>query len=179
MFTKNDVTKHQYSNGTLGVVTGFVKENGMPIIKTNSGKTIFAETVEWQIEDNGRVLARISQVPLRLAWAMTVHKSQGMSLDMAHLDLSGAFEYGQGYVALSRVRTLAGLSLAGLNQRALEVHPEILARDADFRVQSDQARVAFAKIPAPELRLMHANFLRACGGQTGAGRTRHHLDNHT
>jgi ATP-dependent exoDNAse (exonuclease V) alpha subunit len=167
MFTKNDVTRHQYSNGTLGTVTGFVKEGGWPVIKTNAGKTIFAETDEWQIEDNGRVLARISQIPLRLAWAMTVHKSQGLSLETAHMDLSQTFEYGQGYVALSRVRTLAGLSLAGLNQRALEVHPEILAKDADFRAQSDQARVAFDKIPVSELRTMHTNFLRACSSKSG------------
>ena len=170
MFTKNDVMRHQYSNGTLGVVTRFDKENGRSVIKTNSGKMIFAEPDDWQVEDNGRVLAQISQVPLRLAWAMTVHKSQGLSLETAHLDLSRTFEYGQGYVALSRLRTLAGLSLAGLNQRALEVHPEILAKDADFRAQSDQARVAFAKIPASELRTMQTNFLRACGDKPGAGR---------
>ena len=165
MFTKNDVTRHQYTNGTLGVVAGFVKGNGFPVVKTNSGKTISAEMDDWRIEDAGRVLAHISQVPLRLAWAITVHKSQGLSLDAAHLDLSNAFEYGQGYVALSRVRTLAGLSLAGLNQRALEVHPEISAKDIEFRTQSNQAREAFAKIPASELRTMHTNFIRACGGK--------------
>ena len=165
MFTKNDVTGHQYTNGTLGIVVGFAKENGDPIIKTNSGKTIFAEPDDWQVEDRGRVLAQISQVPLRLAWAMTVHKSQGMSLDTAHMDLSQTFEYGQGYVALSRVRTLAGLSLAGLNQRALEVHPEIRAKDVEFRAQSNQAREAFSKIPASELQTMHTNFIRACGGK--------------
>lgn len=167
MFTKNDVTRHQYTNGTLGIVTGFAKENSLPIIKTNSGKTILAETDEWHIEDNGRILARINQVPLRLAWAMTVHKSQGLSLDVAHLDLSNVFEYGQGYVALSRVRTLAGLSLAGLNQRALEVHPEISTKDAEFRAQSNQARLAFAKIPPSELQTMHTNFIRACDSKAG------------
>ena len=62
-------------------------------------------------------------MPLRLAWAITVHKSQGMSLDAAVIDLSRAFEYGQGYVALSRVRELVGLHLLGLNERALRVHP--------------------------------------------------------
>ena len=169
MFTKNDVTMHRYANGTLGVVTGF-GEDGYPVVKTNSGKTIFAEPDEWRIEDGGRVLARVTQIPLRLAWAMTVHKSQGMSLDAAHMDLSQTFEYGHGYVALSRVRTLAGLSLSGLNQRALEVHPEVRVKDEEFRTQSAQARERFGQIPAPELQTLHANFIRACGGQPGMGR---------
>ncbi len=171
MFTRNDVTTHRYVNGTLGVITGFSKESGNPIVKTNSGKTILALPDEWRIEDSGRVLARITQVPLRLAWAMTVHKSQGMSLDAAHMDLSDSFEYGQGYVALSRVRTLAGLSLAGLNHRALEVHPEILAKDRSFREQSHTAREKFSSIPQTELRTMHNNFVQACGGKRGAPRT--------
>lgn len=170
MFTKNDVTTHRYVNGTLGQITGFSKENGYPIVKTTSGKTIFAEPDEWRIEDGGRVLARITQVPLRLAWAITVHKSQGMSLDAAHMDLSDTFEYGQGYVALSRVRTLAGLSLAGLNARALEVHPEVRSKDSEFREQSGKARETFARIPPPELKAMHTNFIRACGGKPGMGR---------
>ncbi len=168
MFTKNDVTTHRYVNGTLGIVTGFT-DMGYPIVKTNAGRNVFAEPDEWRIEDGGRVLARIIQVPLRLAWAITVHKSQGMSLDAAHMDLSDTFEYGQGYVALSRVRTLAGLTLAGLNTRALEVHPEILQKDANFRDASQKARETFGKIPAQELRTMHENFVRACGGKPGMG----------
>ncbi len=181
MFTRNDVTNHRYVNGTLGVVTGFADvassphaETGHPIVTTNTGKVVYAEPDEWRIEDGGRVLARITQIPLRLAWAMTVHKSQGMSLDAAHMDLSDTFEYGQGYVALSRVRTLAGLSLAGLNQRALEVHPEILAKDADFRTKSESAREKFTSIDAKELAAMHSNFIRACGGKPGAHRIAGH-----
>lgn len=169
MFTKNDVTTHRYVNGTLGTVTGFA-DTGFPIVKTNAGRTIFAEPDEWHIEDGGRVLARIAQIPLRLAWAMTMHKSQGMSLDSAHMDLSDTFEYGQGYVALSRVRTLAGLSLAGLNARALEVHPEILAKDCGFRNQSQKLRETFTAMPKQELETLHSNFIRACGGRQGVGR---------
>lgn len=169
MFTKNDITMHRYVNGTLGTVTGF-SDSGFPIVRTNSGRTIFAEPDEWHIEDAGRVLARIMQIPLRLAWAMTVHKSQGMSLDSAHMDLSDTFEYGQGYVALSRVRTLAGLSLAGLNTRALEVHPEILAKDAEFRTQSQKSRETFTTMPKQKLETLHSNFIRACCGKPGVGR---------
>lgn len=168
MFTKNDVGARAYVNGTLGTVTGFVKENGYPIVKTHAGKTLVVEPAEWRIDENGRTLARINQLPLRLAWAMTVHKSQGVSLDAAHIDLSTAFEYGQGYVALSRVRTLAGLTLAGLNERALEVHPEIQKKDEEFRAASDAALEAFAKIPEPELLRIQENFIEAIGG-TPAG----------
>lgn len=163
MFTKNDHMQGAFANGTLGTVSGFSAE-GLPIVRTRAGRHIEAEPMEWSVVDGGRVLAQITQVPLRLAWAMTVHKSQGMSLDAAHMDLSSAFEYGQGYVALSRVRTLAGLSLKGFNERALEVHPAIAAQDEVFRRASDAARETFAALPADELSKMHANFIRACGG---------------
>jgi len=75
---------------------------------------------------------------LRLAWAITVHKSQGMSLDAAEVDLSRSFEPGMGYVALSRVRSLAGLSLLGINEMALKVHDEVLDFDARFSEQSER-----------------------------------------
>jgi len=165
MFTKNDVARGRYVNGTLGTITGFAKESGYPMVKTRSGRTIEAEPDEWRVEDGGRVIAKIEQVPLRLAWAMTIHKSQGMSLDAAHMDLSQTFEYGQGYVALSRVRTLSGISLGGLNERALEVHPDILGKDAEFRAFSEKARAAFGDMPESELEAMHANFVKACGGK--------------
>lgn len=164
MFTKNDI-EHKYVNGTLGTVTGFVKESGYPIIKTNSGRSVIAQPEEWHVEDGGRVLARITQIPLRLAWAITVHKSQGMSLDAAHMDLSQAFEYGQGYVALSRVRTLAGLSLSGLNERALEVHPEVAKRDRDFKLQSAAARKTFEAMEEKEHTELARNFVQASGGR--------------
>ncbi|MEK7530824.1 MAG: PIF1 family DEAD/DEAH box helicase [Patescibacteria group bacterium] len=164
MFTKNDMER-KYVNGTLGVVKGFAQETGYPIVKTNTGRELIVEPDEWRLADGGRVLARIMQIPLRLAWAMTVHKSQGMSLDAAHMDLSQSFEYGQGYVALSRVRTLSGLTLAGLNARALLVHPHIVEKDADFRAHSDAAREAFAAMAPDEYTHMVDNFLKVCGGQ--------------
>ena len=67
-----------------------------------------------------------------------------MSLDEAVVDLSAVFEFGQGYVALSRVRRLSGLHLLGWNQRAFEVHPEVAAKDATFRVESEQAAHSFS-----------------------------------
>ncbi len=162
MFTRNNF-EQGYVNGTLGTVIGFT-DSGMPVVRTRGGKRIEVDPAEWRVEDGKRVLAKINQVPLRLAWAMTVHKSQGMSLDAAAMDLSQAFEYGQGYVALSRVKTLDGLYLRGFNNRALEVHPQILDKDADFRAASVAASTAFANIATEELKSMQDNFVKLAGG---------------
>jgi ATP-dependent exoDNAse (exonuclease V) alpha subunit len=162
MFTKNS-PQGRFVNGTLGVVAGWGAD-GMPIVKTKDGLRIATEPMEWQLEEQGKVKASISQIPLRLAYAMTVHKSQGMSMDAAIMDLSKAFEYGQGYVALSRVRRLSGVYLTGLNQRALEVHPEILEKDKDFRAASEAAREAFAAMSESEAIGMQKKFVKAMGG---------------
>lgn len=163
MFTRNNFDAG-YVNGTLGTVIGF-SPLGAPSVKTRSGLTLTVEPVEWAIQDGAKIVAKINQVPLRLAWAITVHKSQGMSLDSAVVDLGAAFEYGQGYVAISRVRTLAGLHLIGFNERALEMHPRIIAQDRYFRAYSDAARKKFAQLPQPEKEKLEKNFLRAIGAK--------------
>ena len=163
MFTRNNF-EHGYVNGTLGTVTGF-SEGGFPLVRTREGAMIEASPEEWRIDDRARTLAKIVQIPLRLAWAITVHKSQGMSLDSAVMDLSAAFEYGQGYVALSRVRSLAGLYLSGFNERALAVHPQILRQEGQFRGASAAARDAFEAIDNTELQAMHKQFVQKSGGK--------------
>ena len=162
MFTKNS-PQGKFVNGTLGVVTGWGSD-GYPVVKTKEGKTVATEPMEWQLEEQGKVKASVAQVPLRLAYAMTVHKSQGMSMDAAVIDLSKAFEYGQGYVALSRVRRLAGVHLIGLNERALEVHPEILKKDKDFRAASEAAADSFAEMSEKEREELQKRFVKAMGG---------------
>lgn len=133
MFVKNDPAGC-YVNGTRCVVVGFEKSNdGWPIVKTYDNRTFVVYAEDWKFEDNGVVRAMISQVPLRLAWAITIHKSQGMTLDAAEIDLGDAFEPGMGYVALSRVRSLNGLKLMNLNEMALRVHPKILKQDYSFK----------------------------------------------
>ena len=164
MFTKNNMNEG-FVNGTLGTVVGFDKTSGYPTVAMRNGRTIDVAPMEWVVEENGAVRARISQLPLRLAWAMTVHKSQGMSLDAAVMDLSGVFEFGQGYVALSRVRRLSGLYLLGWNERAFQVHPDILAKDGSFRQASSDAEKAFVAMAVNERVKMHENFIRSCGGK--------------
>lgn len=170
MFTKNN-PELKFVNGTLGEVIGFSHDNSQPIVETRSGRTIMVEPMEWAIQDDAKVLAAISQFPLRLAWAITVHKSQGMSLDAAVMDLRQCFEYGQGYVALSRVRTLDGLYLLGFNDRALEVHPTVCEQDARFRTASEEARQQFGAIDPLTLKKRQHDFVKDCGGTIGAGLT--------
>jgi ATP-dependent DNA helicase PIF1 len=160
VFTRNDA-RGRWANGTLGVVAGFDPATGTPVVRTLRGESLLAEPFEWTVGSDGFVLAAVRQVPLRLAWALTVHKSQGMSLDAAHVDLSRAFEYGHGYVALSRVRTLAGLTLGGLNERALEVAPAVVAGDREFREASRVAEEALLGLDAAALAARHDAFVRA------------------
>ena len=141
MFVRNNYEKG-YANGTLGVVIGFDEFPGAgatPIVRIANGREIHADRESWIIEEDGKIKAEISQVPLRLAWAITIHKSQGMSLDAAEIDLSKSFVAGMGYVALSRVKSLAGLKLMGFNHTALKIHPEILELDRELREKSDEA----------------------------------------
>jgi len=163
MFTKNN-QKAGYVNGTLGVVEGFEKETEFPIVKIRSGRKIVVEYTDWIVEEDRKVKGRLSQLPLRLAWAITVHKSQGISLDEAVIDLSRVFEYGQGYVALSRVRRLSGIHLLGWNDKAFQVDPEVLARDKELHVDSTNAERLFSKISETEIVQLAIDFVVKCGG---------------
>ncbi len=168
MFTKNNFSG-KFVNGTIGEVIGFDVESGYPKVKTRYRGVVLAEPVTWSMMADGKTLASLTQLPLRLAWAITVHKSQGMSLDAAFMDLSQAFAFGQGYVALSRVRSLDGLYLGGLNERALEIDPNVLEQDIAFRAKSYEVREEYMKLPADELSELQRNFLLSCGGDLNKG----------
>lgn len=159
MFVKNNFEKG-YVNGTLGEICDF-NDDGLPIVKINSGRKITAEPASWSIEENSQSLARVNQIPLRLAWAITVHKSQGMSLDAAQVDLSKSFEYGMGYVALSRVRSLAGLKLTGINDVALKVNPEISELDQKLIEASQEICGELAAVSAAEKEKIKRQFLQS------------------
>ena len=159
MFTKNHM-EGKYVNGTLGVVENF-NSFGEPIIRTNSGMSFSVTAQSWKIEEEGKVKAEISQLPLRLAWAITVHKSQGMSLDAMEVDLSKSFVRGMGYVALSRVRSLEGMKLLGFNDMSLEVDPEVLEMDRQFREESEMSRRHLDMMSREEILEKQKSFIKS------------------
>jgi hypothetical protein len=162
MFVKND-TEKRYVNGSLGKVLGFT-DKGFPSVKLLNGKTITTEPESWTIQDDGgKTLASYNQVPLRLAWAITVHKCQGMTLDAAEIDLSKTFEMGQGYVALSRLKKLENLKLIGLNEMALRVDSLAFKADKRFKELSEEAD---RNCDYDELDIMAQVFIKNIGGLT-------------
>ncbi len=160
MFIKNNFDKG-YINGSLGTVVEFTPE-ATPVVELKDGKRIFCEKEKWAIEDEkGSALASFEQYPLRAAWAITIHKSQGMTLDAAEIELSSTFEKGQGYVAISRVRSLEGLFLKGFNTLALELDALAMKADQRFRELSDDAE---QNLSDDVLYAENLIFIKASGG---------------
>jgi ATP-dependent exoDNAse (exonuclease V) alpha subunit len=135
MFTKNDALNKAYVNGTQGeiVMLGdvFVK------VKLRNGATIDVGIQDWEYCEgygkNKNVIAMISQIPLKLAYAITIHKSQGMTLDEAVIDVSHVFACGHAYVAISRVRSIEGVHFQGrLTKGFLNVDEDVLEIDKKF-----------------------------------------------
>ena len=157
MFLKNNHQK-KYANGTLGKIIGF-NRIGFPIVKTYGGREIEVEPDTWTIEEDGKVKVQLKQIPLRLAWAITIHKSQGMSLDAAEIDLSKSFVEGMGYVALSRIKSFDGLRLMGLNKIALEVNKEILDLDRDLLELSEIAVGELSVLSEQEIKQKQKEYL--------------------
>jgi len=166
MFLKND-HERGVMNGTLGVVTDFGKDaegdGPYPLVQLMDKRKILATPEIWSINnEKGTPIVSFEQVPLRLAWAITVHKSQGMTLEAAEIDLGKAFEPGQGYVALSRLKELAGLRLLGINRMAIEVDP--LAFKADQRFQELSGDID--QIPEEDFKAEWENHILSSGGTT-------------
>jgi ATP-dependent DNA helicase PIF1 len=110
-------------NGSQGIVTGFA-ENNLPMVKFKNNSEIVMERHVWQSETIPGI--GIAQIPLILAWALTIHKAQGATLDIAEIDVgSGIFECGQTYVALSRVKSLEGLYLTSFDSSKIRIHKKV------------------------------------------------------
>ncbi|MBP6038137.1 MAG: AAA family ATPase [Candidatus Saccharimonas sp.] len=132
MAVKNDAAR-RYANGSIGTVVDFEPVTEYPVVEFMNGKTVTMQPDTWELRDGDKKRASISQIPLRLAWAITVHKSQGMTLDAAQIDLRKAFVPGMGYVALSRVKSLDNLYLTGINRMALTMSEEAHEIDDQLR----------------------------------------------
>ena len=158
MFVANNPAKHFY-NGTLGKVVKFNDDN-QPVVQTKD-RLITVDEHTWKTEDGDRTIAEVTQLPLRLAWAITIHKSQGMSLDAAEIDLSKSFEPGMGYVALSRVRSIEGLYIKGINNMAMVVNPKIIELDVKLKARSEQAISGLKTISKETIEQHHQTVRRA------------------
>lgn len=111
-------------NGSQGVIEGFTS-SGHPIVRFLNGLVLTIEPKIYQNQDYPKL--GIEQYPLRLAWAFTIHKSQGITLDIAEMDIgSSIFEFGQTYVALSRVKSLEGLYLSQFNPKKIRTNPTVI-----------------------------------------------------
>jgi len=132
MMLKNTFQEDGISNGSLGVVEEFT-DKGFPVVRFANRRKMTIEPEEWLAEEYDLVeekmvtTASIRQIPLLPAWAITVHKSQGMTLDYIQCDLGSAFEEGQVYVALSRVKSLEGLFLKDFKPHLIKANAKVVA----------------------------------------------------
>ena len=161
-----------YVNGSRGKIVDFELDTRYPVVELYSGQRVTLKPESWSIEEEGRIKASIKQIPLRLAWAITIHKSQGMSLDNAEIDLGKTFTYGMGYVALSRVRTLEGIILKSLDKKALLVDPRVLSLDQELKDQSVQNKILFTKLSSQEQQKLENDFILKMGGEIEISKNR-------
>ncbi|HSW77902.1 MAG TPA: PIF1 family ATP-dependent DNA helicase [Candidatus Chromulinivoraceae bacterium] len=141
-----NASDRKYANGSIGTVIEFEHSTEYPVVQFKNGNTVTMSPDTWELRDGDKKRASITQIPLRLAWAITVHKSQGMTLDAAQIDLRKAFVEGMGYVALSRVKNLDNLYLLGINRMALAVSEDAQAIDSQLRDRAKADTVKFGHL---------------------------------
>jgi ATP-dependent exoDNAse (exonuclease V) alpha subunit len=157
MFLVNDFNR-KIVNGTMGEVVDFTDHTvydkdgnevasyeGLPVVKIfKTQKKEIAIPHKWENEEwdesTGKnvVKASITQLPLKLAWSVTIHKSQGATFDYVDLDLTDVFEQNMGYVALSRATSLEGIRLKGYNELAFSIDENVIQKDAEFQMESER-----------------------------------------
>ncbi|XP_008834524.1 ATP-dependent DNA helicase PIF1 isoform X1 [Nannospalax galili] len=134
MLVKNLAVSRGLVNGARGVVVGFEAEGrGLPQVRFLCGVTEVIRTDRWTVQVTGGHFLSRQQLPLQLAWAMSIHKSQGMSLDCVEISLGRVFASGQAYVALSRARSLQGLRVLDFNPTVVRCDSRVLHFYATLR----------------------------------------------
>ncbi len=129
---KNTYQKQGIINGSNGIVVGFSLKKHYPIVEFENGEVITVTPEAWEIHNFNHltneliVEASMIQIPLKLAWAITVHKSQGMTFDKIQCDLQHTFIEGQTYTALSRVRDISGLFISAFNVNNIRANLKVL-----------------------------------------------------
>eukprot|EP00079_Xenopus_tropicalis_P015866 XP_004914012.1 PREDICTED: ATP-dependent DNA helicase PIF1 [Xenopus tropicalis] len=127
MLAKNLDVSRGLVNGARGVVTKFEEGNkNLPVVRFLCGVTEVIKPDRWVFKGHGGIYLSRQQLPLKLAWAISIHKSQGMSLDCVEISLSRVFESGQAYVALSRARNLEGLRVMDFDPKVVRANPYVL-----------------------------------------------------
>ena len=111
-------------NGSRGVVSNFIAD--VPVIKFLNGRELVIDYHTWEIEENKKKVLHIIQIPLKLAYAITAHKSQGSTLDCVEIDMTNVFDYGQAYVMLSRVKSIENLNILGIDYDKIKAHPKAI-----------------------------------------------------
>ena len=126
MVAVHNLPNNNLANGSRGIIVDFDIETNNPIVKFLNGKELEIKMHTWCLDENDNSIMK-TQIPLIHAWAITIHKSQGMTLDYVITDIGNdIFEYGQIYVVLSRVKSLDGLFLKNINFDKIKTHPKIL-----------------------------------------------------
>ncbi|XP_052521751.1 ATP-dependent DNA helicase PIF1 [Tympanuchus pallidicinctus] len=127
MLAKNLDVSQGLVNGARGIVVGFeTEQKGLPKVRFLCGVTRVIKLARWLFKGPSGIHLSRQQLPLKLAWAISIHKSQGMSLDSVEISLSRVFESGQAYVALSRARSLAGLRVLDFDPKVVRADPTVL-----------------------------------------------------
>lgn len=148
MLLKNVNVNAGLVNGARGVVVRF--DEGLPVVRFKNKKEYTAKTERWYVKNsNGTLLCR-QQVPLNLAWAFSIHKSQGLTLDCVEMSLSKIFEAGQAYVALSRAQSLNTLRVLDFDSRHVWADPSVLEFYQKFRRRLQYMEIIPLGRPLPD-----------------------------
>nr|XP_055058590.1 ATP-dependent DNA helicase PIF1 isoform X2 [Misgurnus anguillicaudatus] len=127
MLTKNLDVQRGLVNGARGVVVDFQPgSQGLPRVRFLCGAVEVMKRERWMFKASGGLYLSRQQLPLKLAWAISIHKSQGMTLDCVEISLARVFESGQAYVALSRARSLEGLRVMDFDPRVVQANQDVL-----------------------------------------------------